>query len=140
MPLLPERSDRLAQLAVNRGGLIITIGLTIALLFILGALVFLEVPDKNQNALLLVIGALTTNIGNIVAYYFSGSIGSKQQGDTINEQAKANAAMAQAAAPIVAAVAPTVAATPPTDPPADVTLPAGASVKVEAAPEKPPAD
>ena len=69
---------------LNITGGILAIVLAAALAFLLYALVYVEVPDKNQNALLIVIGILSTNITSIVGFFFGSSVGSKKQQDTIS--------------------------------------------------------
>jgi len=68
---------------LNMTGGVVAVLLTLALWFLLYALVFIKVPEENQNALLLVIGILSTNVTSIVAFYFGSSLGAKKATDTI---------------------------------------------------------
>lgn len=74
------------------GGLIALLG------FATWALIFVEVPDKNQNALLILIGILSTNVGQVVSFFFGSSSTDKKSSETISTLASTNAS-AQAALP-----------------------------------------
>jgi hypothetical protein len=76
MPFLRE--------TLNVTGGMLAVLLTLALWFLLYALVYIKVPDENQNALLIVIGILSTNLTSIVAFYFGSSVGAKRQSETID--------------------------------------------------------
>lgn len=109
---------------LNMTGGLIAVGLTMALWFLLYALVYVKVPDENQNALLIVIGILSTNITSIVAFYFGSSLGAKKQSETIDTLANTANTAANTAA--------TVAGTRP----GTVELQPGQNVKVEGVDEK----
>lgn len=83
---------------LNRVGGSIAVGLTVLLGFAIAALVYVAVPPDNQNALLVLIGALTTNVTAIVAFFFGSSSSEKKQSETINTLAT-TAAQAQASLP-----------------------------------------
>lgn len=70
--------------ALNITGGILAVLLALSLIFLLYALVYVEVPDKNQNALLIVIGILSTNITSIVGFFFGSSVTNKRQAETID--------------------------------------------------------
>lgn len=74
--------------ALNITGAVLAVLLAIALLFLLYALVYIEVPKPNENALLIVIGILSTNITSIVSFFFGSSLGNKKQQDTIDTLAQ----------------------------------------------------
>lgn len=63
--------------------LIVACGLIATLASITAALVFLRIPTGNEQALLLLIGALTANVATVVGYFFGSSFGSKAKDDTI---------------------------------------------------------
>ncbi|MBS0457448.1 MAG: hypothetical protein JSS44_08995 [Proteobacteria bacterium] len=63
--------------------LIVAVGLVVTLAAITAALIFLRVPDGNEQALLLLIGALTANVGSVVGYFFGSSSSSRNKDDTI---------------------------------------------------------
>lgn len=72
------------QEILNVAGALIAVGVVWLMGFALWALVFVRVPPENQNALLVVLGAVTTNLTTIVAFYYGTSVGSKKQSDTID--------------------------------------------------------
>jgi hypothetical protein len=90
MPNGATRTARLSQSAVNIGGVVTAVGLTCVLLFIVWALVYVEIPQQNVQLLTLTIGALLGAFATMVAFYFSGSINSAQSADTNNKLATAN--------------------------------------------------
>jgi xanthosine utilization system XapX-like protein len=93
----------LAQSTVNLSGLLIGLGLTVILGGVTFALIKYDIPKDNQNALLILIGILSTNIGVIVNWHFGSSAANRKQTETISTLAN-TAASAQAALPIVAGV------------------------------------
>ena len=79
--------------SLNMAGAFVAAGLIGILGFVTWALVFAEVPDANQNALTLLIGILSANVGVVVGFFFGSSVTSKKQTETIDTLAKtANAA------------------------------------------------
>lgn len=49
------------------------------------ALVKVEIPAANQNALLVLLGALTSQVTSIVQYFFGSSSSDKSKNDTISK-------------------------------------------------------
>lgn len=90
--------DEKSRLHVNRMGLSVIVILLLILGFLAGALVYAEIPDKNQNAMLVLIGIIATNVGVVVNWLFGTSVSSKKQQDTIADMAH-TAKSAQAALP-----------------------------------------
>lgn len=86
--------------ALNKQGGWIAFMLCGMLGFCLWALVFREVPEANQNALLVVIGILSGALGVVVNFYFGSTSTSKKQQETIGTLAD-TAKSAQAALPAV---------------------------------------
>ena len=91
--------------ALNLAGAFVAAGLIGILGFVTWALVFAEVPDANQNALTLLIGILSANVGVVVGFFFGSSVTSKKQTETIDTLAKtaqtAGATLSGEPAPIV---------------------------------------
>lgn len=83
-----RRNPATQQDVLNWTGAIVAVGLIAILGFMTWALVMRQVPDENQNALLLLIGNLTGLIGIVVAFYFGSSSQQKKQADTINTLAE----------------------------------------------------
>lgn len=75
-----------ARQTMNRQGGSIAMLLCLMLGFCLWALVFREVPEANQNALLVVIGILSGALGQVVNFYFGSTSSSKQQQGIIEKQ------------------------------------------------------
>lgn len=68
---------------LNRAGAFVAVALVTILAFVTWALVYHEVPDKNSNALLLVLGVLTANVGVIVGFFYGSSVANQKKDDTI---------------------------------------------------------
>lgn len=81
-------TEQASKRALNWAGGAIGASLVFLLGFALWALVYREVPAANQNALTLVIGILSANVGIVVGFYFGSSSTTKQLSDTVNLQAK----------------------------------------------------
>lgn len=96
---------------LNVTGAVIGIGMVALLGFVLWALIFKTVPDANQNVLLVVIGALTTNVTAICAFFYGASLGSRQKDTTIAVQADTQNKAQSALAPIPGA-SPTIPVAP----------------------------
>lgn len=106
--------------ALNIAGAFVATGLISILGFVTWALVFRTVPTDNQNALTLLIGILSANVGMVVGFYFGSSVTNKKQADTIEKQASTIEAAQSALAPLA--------------PPATVTLAPGDTATVKAEP------
>jgi hypothetical protein len=93
------------QHSLNFIGGVVAGGLIGILAFVTWALVFRTVPETNENALLILIGILATNIGQVVNWFFGSSSESKKQTDTIETLAKtaqtAGATLAQPDAMVI---------------------------------------
>lgn len=76
------------QIILNVAGTIIGVGLLVILALCLQALFTHEVPLGNKDALLVVIGMLTTKIGTIVDFFYGNSDTNKKQTETINTLAE----------------------------------------------------
>lgn len=107
---------------MNRQGGRIAFLMCLMLGFSLWALVFREVPEANQNALLVVIGILAGAVGTVVNFYFSSTSTSKQQQGIIADQASTIKTAQDVLAPLAAPA---------------VVLEPGQSAVVAASPENP---
>jgi len=91
--------------SLNLAGAFVAAGLICILGFVTWALVFREVPKPNENALTLLIGILSANVGVVVGFFFGSSVTSKRQTETIDTLAKtaqtAGAALSSEPASIV---------------------------------------
>jgi hypothetical protein len=91
----------LSRDSLNITGGLVAIILTGTLLFVVWGLLYIEVPDKNQNALLIVLGALSTNITTIIGFFFGSSVQAKKQADTIGTLVETNKAVMPATPGVV---------------------------------------
>jgi hypothetical protein len=85
--------------ALNLAGGFVAGGLILLLGFATWALVFREVPVSNRDAMMVVIGILSMNVGQVVSFFFGSSSTNKKQADTIDKQATSLAAAQAALAP-----------------------------------------
>ncbi len=83
-----------SRILLNLTGTVIAMMLVALLGGAIYGLVFKQVPDANQNALLVLLGALVTNVTNMVQYYFGSSSSDKAKNDTIATQAATAATLA----------------------------------------------
>lgn len=88
---MPTKND--PPLSVNLSGLLIGLGLTGILAGVTWALIFFSIPKDNQNALLILIGILSTNIGVIVNWHYGSSAAARAQTETISTMANSAAAV-----------------------------------------------
>jgi hypothetical protein len=99
-----------SQLLMNRIGGVVAM----VMVFLLGASIFalvkIDVPKDNQNALLVLIGALTTNVTAIVAFFFGSSSTNKSKDNTINTLSNTAATVAGTARVAQVALTPNAAA------------------------------
>lgn len=63
---------------------ILAITITVSILAVLGILIFVEIPVKNEQPLNLLLGSLMASFGAVVQYFFGSSLGSKDKQDIIN--------------------------------------------------------
>lgn len=89
-----------SQMLLNKTGSVLAFGLICILGFVTWALIFKELPQANENALLILIGVLSSNVGTIINFFFGTSASNKSQQDTIGTLA----ATAQAAQTTLSAV------------------------------------
>lgn len=75
--------------ALNIAGGFIAGGLIALLGFATWALIYREVPVSNRDALMVVIGILSMNTGQVVSFFFGSSATTKRQAETIDKQATA---------------------------------------------------
>jgi len=73
---------------LNWAGGFIGVALVLLLGFALYALIYVPVPADNQNALTLLIGILSANVGMVVGFYYGSSATTKKQAETIDTLAK----------------------------------------------------
>lgn len=78
----------IAKESLNIAGGFVAAGLIVILGFTTWALVYQNVPEANQNALTLLIGILSANVGVVVGFFFGSSVTSKKQTETIDTLAK----------------------------------------------------
>lgn len=95
-----------AQQTMNKTGGTIALLLVVMLGATIFALIRADVPKDNQNALLILIGALTTNVTAIIAFFFGQSQANKAKDQAI-------VTMATTAANVQAAALPTTPETKP---------------------------
>lgn len=77
------------QETMNISGGLVALGLIGILAFMTWALVYVAVPPANQNALTVLIGILSANVGMVVGFYFGSSQASRKQSDALSSIAKA---------------------------------------------------
>ena len=108
------------ELSYSISGAIVAVGLMCILAFMTWALVYVAVPPANQNALTVLIGILSANVGVVVGFYYGTSVGNRKQAEALS-------AMAKTAQTAGAAL----------NPSPDVTLKPGDTATVAAEPEQP---
>lgn len=79
---MTDRRDTL-----NIAGSLVALGLIANLSFVTWALVFIAIPEQNQNALTFLLGNLSTFVGMVVGFFFGSSFTNKKQAETIDKQA-----------------------------------------------------
>lgn len=92
---------------LNVAGSLIAFAMICLLGGTLMALIRLEVPQANRDALMVVIGILSSNVGTIINFFFGSSATNKKQAETIDKQA-ATIQEAQSALAPLADTKPTV--------------------------------
>lgn len=73
---------------LNWVGGLIGLSLIAMLGFALYALIYEKVPPENKEALTLLIGILSANVGMVVSFYFGSSSTNRKQAETIDTMAK----------------------------------------------------
>ncbi len=114
------------QEVMNVSGGVVAAGLIGILAFMTWALVYVAVPPANQNALTVLIGILSANVGMVVGFYFGSSQASRKQTDAIQTLASTVGAAQAALPPVPGATAN-----------ADLTLKPGDKATIAASPEEP---
>lgn len=98
-----ERRKTTQQDVVNWTGAVIGVSLVGIMAFITWALVYVPMPEANENVMTVLIGILSTAVITIVNFYFGSSSTQKKQQDTIDTLAKtaqtAGTALASTAKP-----------------------------------------
>lgn len=84
----PDKNDARSRLIVNLTGSIIGLAMVGLFWFLLVELFRIPVPTVNHDVLLVVIGALLREVGNISTYFFTGDVTARKQADTIATQAR----------------------------------------------------
>jgi hypothetical protein len=87
--------------AVNYSGAVIGILLVGILAFLSWALVYVEVPDKNETAMNVLLGILSTQVGIVIGFHFGSSVNNKRLTDATASQAETIKAAQAALAPVV---------------------------------------
>lgn len=90
---------------LNLAGSLIALAMILMLGGTLWALVRLEVPQPNRDALMVVIGILSSNVGTIINFFYGSSATTKKQSETIDKQASTLQAAQAALAPVAGAEA-----------------------------------
>lgn len=72
-----------SNITLNLAGGSVAAGLIGLLCFVTYALIYHDVPDKNHDILLVLVGILTTSIGVIVNFFFGSSSSNKAKDDSI---------------------------------------------------------
>lgn len=86
--------------AINASGAVIGVILVGILAFLSWALVFVEVPDKNETAMNVLLGILSTQVGIVIGFHFGSSVTNKRQTDAIASQAETIKTAQAALAPL----------------------------------------
>ena len=87
------------RIILNLAGGTVAGGLILMLGFCTWALIYREVPVSNRDALMVVIGILSMNVGQVVSFFYGSSSTSKQQAETIDTMAKTTRTQGEALNP-----------------------------------------
>lgn len=86
----------------NIGGFFVAWGLLLCFMYVTYVVMHNDIPDKNQNTVVFILGFLTAQIGTVINWYYGNSASSKKQTETIatavDTAAKAQGVIAAAAA------------------------------------------
>ena len=58
------------------------------LAFMAYALIFQSIPSNNRDALLMLLGIVSANIGQVTSYFFGSSASSRQKDEVISKMTK----------------------------------------------------
>jgi len=73
---------------LNLAGGLIAFCLIGLLSFISWAFVFIAMPDANREPMLMLLGIISTNVGQVVGFFFGTSYGSQKKTDAIDKLTK----------------------------------------------------
>jgi hypothetical protein len=104
---LPTTAAVTDRHVLNVAGALVAFGLILILAFVTWALVYVQIPQGNENVLTVLIGILSANVGLVVGFFFGSSQTSKRQSETIDTLAQ-TAKKAGDALPLPAGREPTV--------------------------------
>lgn len=90
-----------SEASFSIAGAVVAIGLMVILAFMTWALVYVAVPPANQNALTVLIGILSANVGIVVGFYYGTSVGNRKQAEALSAMAKTAQTAGAALAPAV---------------------------------------
>lgn len=96
--------------SLNVAGAFVAIGLVSITAFLTWALVYIRIPESNREALTVLIGILSANVGILVGFFFGSSATNRKQADTIEKQASTIQTAQAALAPLSDATVVPVAA------------------------------
>lgn len=96
---MSKATNLAAREVLNIAGGLVATGLILMLAFATWALIYREVPGPNRDALMVVIGILSMNVGQIVAFFFGSSQTNKKQAETIETLARTAQVAGEALSP-----------------------------------------
>lgn len=67
----------------NVGGFLVAWGLLLCFMYVTYVVMHNDIPDKNQNTVVFILGFLTAQIGTVINWYYGNSASSKKQTETI---------------------------------------------------------
>lgn len=73
---------------LNFAGGLIAFALVGLLIFIAWAFIFREMPAANREPMLMLLGIISTNVGQVVGFFFGTSYGSQKKSEAITELTK----------------------------------------------------
>lgn len=85
--MLPSWLDSQREI-LNLAGAVVAAALVGLLFFIAWAFIFREMPANNREPMLMLLAIVSTNVGQVVGFFFGSSYGAKKQADTIDRLVK----------------------------------------------------
>lgn len=76
-----------SRLPLNLAGAAVAVGLIAILAFLTWALIYTRVPTDNREALTVLIGILSANVGQLVSFFFGSSVTNHRKDEAIEKQA-----------------------------------------------------
>jgi len=73
---------------MNFAGLIVALCLTAAFMYVTYTVMRVEIPEKNHDLIVFVLGFLTAQIGTVIAFYYGSSSATRKQSDTASALAQ----------------------------------------------------